>query len=284
MSLMEGVKELSARTLWNSILTTQIETGTPYLLYKDQCNKKSNQKNLGTIKSSNLCTEIIEYSDKDETAVCNLASISLPSCLEYTKFYSTFTIYSKDDCKFCEYTKKICKAQGLKHEIVLMNDKKQRMKLYQKIDEEEDVLVDTMPQIYYNGAYVGGFEAFDRLIKPTYNYKKLKEITKVLTNNLNKIIDYNFYPIPQTTTSNMRHRPIGIGVQGLANVFYAMGVSFDSDAAKTINKNIFETIYYGSLEASMELSMSRQMLIMKALENINDETDKEKNTKKLEVI
>ena len=136
-------------------------------------------------------------------------------------------------------------------------------------------MVDTMPQIYYNGAYVGGFEAFDKLIKPTYNYNKLKEISKVLTNNLNKIIDYNFYPIPQTRTSNMRHRPIGIGVQGLANVFYAMRVSFDSDAAKTINKNIFETIYYGSLEASMELSRGRQMIIMKALEDVFESTDKD---------
>jgi len=268
-------KKVSARKLWNSILTTQIETGTPYLLYKDQCNKKSNQKNLGTIKSSNLCTEIIEYSDKDETAVCNLASISLPSCLEYTKFNSNFTIYSKDNCKFCEYTKKICEAQGLKHEIILMNERKDRIKLYQTIDDREDVVVDTMPQIYYNGSYVGGFEAFDKLIKPTYNYNKLKEISKVLTNNLNKIIDYNFYPIPQTWKSNMRHRPIGIGVQGLANVFYAMGVSFDSDTAKTINKNIFETIYYGALEASMELSRSRQMLIMKALEEVFESTDKD---------
>ena len=248
-------KSVNARKLWNAILTTQIETGTPYLLYKDQCNKKSNQKNLGTIKSSNLCTEIIEYSDKNETAVCNLASISLPSCLEHTKFYAEFTIYSKDNCKFCEYAIKTAKKMNLKHNIIKLNDKKDRIKLYQTIDEREDVVVDTMPQIYYNGAYVGGFDKFDRLIKPTYNYKKLKEITKVLTYNLNKIIDYNFYPIPETKTSNMRHRPIGIGVQGLANVFYEMGVSFDSDAAKEINKNIFETIYYGALESSMELSM-----------------------------
>ena len=125
-----------------------------------------------------MCTEIIEYSDKDETAVCNLASISLPSCLEYTKFYNTFTIYSKENCKFCEYTKKICKAQGLKHEIILLNEKKDRIKLYEKIEEDEDVLVESMPQIYYNGAYVGGFEAFDKLIKPTYNYNKLKRNLK----------------------------------------------------------------------------------------------------------
>ena len=143
---------------------------------------------------------------------------------------------------------------NLKHEIILLNDKSERIKLYRKIDEEEDVLTETMPQIYYNGAYVGGFDKFDRLIKPTYNYSKLKNLAKVLTKNLNKIIDYNYYPIPETKRSNFRHRPIGIGVQGLANVFYEMGLSFDSDEAKTVNKNIFETIYYGSLEASMELA------------------------------
>ena len=162
-------------------------------MYKDQCNKKSNQKNVGTIKSSNLCTEIIEYSDKDETAVCNLASISLPSCLDYTKFYKKFTIYSKNDCPFCDYTKKIISKMNVEYEVILLNDKKDRIKLYRKIDEEEDQLVETMPQIYYDGAYVGGFDAFERLIKPRYNYRKLGEITKVLTQNLNNIIDYNFY-------------------------------------------------------------------------------------------
>ena len=247
-------KKVKARELWNNILVTQIETGTPYLLYKDQCNGKSNQKNLGTIKSSNLCTEIIEYSDKDETAVCNLASISLPSCLDYTKFIKKFTIYSKDNCPFCDYTKKIVSKMNVQYEVILLNDKKDRIKLYRKIDEEEDCLVESMPQIYYDGAYVGGFDAFERLIKPRYNYRKLGEITKVLTQNLNNIIDYNFYPTPETKRSNMRHRPIGIGVQGLANVFYEMGISFDSPEAREVNKNIFECIYYHALEKSMEIS------------------------------
>ena len=249
-----GNRVVRARDLWNAILTTQIETGTPYLLYKDQCNEKSNQKNVGTIKSSNLCTEIIEYSDKDETAVCNLASISLPSCLEQKKFTEKFIIYSKDNCPFCEYAKKIISNMDVDFEIKLLNDKKDRIKLYQRIDLEEDVLVETMPQIYYGSEYVGGFTEFDKFIKPTYNYNKLGNISKILTLNLNKIIDYNYYPTPETKKSNMRHRPIGIGVQGLANVFYEMGVSFDSDEAKTINKSIFECIYYNSLEESMKLS------------------------------
>ena len=249
-----GNRVVRARDLWNAILTTQIETGTPYLLYKDQCNEKSNQKNVGTIKSSNLCTEIIEYSDKDETAVCNLASISLPSCLEQKKFTEKFIIYSKDNCPFCEYAKKIISNMDVDFEIKLLNDKKDGIKLYQRIDLEEDVLVETMPQIYYGSEYVGGFTEFDKFIKPTYNYNKLGNISKILTLNLNKIIDYNYYPTPETKKSNMRHRPIGIGVQGLANVFYEMGVSFDSDEAKTINKSIFECIYYNSLEESMKLS------------------------------
>ena len=250
----KGNRIVRARELWNAILTTQIETGTPYLLYKDQCNSKSNQKNLGTIKSSNLCTEIIEYSDKDETAVCNLASISLPSCLDRKEFKEKFIIYSKDNCKFCEYAKKIISNMNVEYEIVLLNDKKDRIKLYNTIDDKEGILVESMPQIYYNNDYIGGFTEFDNFIKPEYNYNKLKDITKVLTYNLNNVIDYNYYPTPETKKSNLRHRPIGIGVQGLANVFYEMGISFDSDKAKEINKSIFECIYYGALESSVELS------------------------------
>ena len=250
----KGNRTVKARELWNNILVTQIETGTPYLLYKDHCNQKSNQKNLGTIKSSNLCTEIIEYSDKDETAVCNLASISLPSCLDKKIFTKKFKIYSKNNCKFCEYLKKIIMKMDVDYEIVLLNEMTERIKLYESIDDKEGVLTDTMPQIYYDNDYVGGFKEFDKFIKPTYNYNKLGEISKILTQNLNNIIDYNFYPTPETKRSNMRHRPIGIGIQGLANVFYEMGVPFDSNEAKVINKNIFECIYYHALEKSMEIS------------------------------
>ena len=114
-----------AKNSWNSILTTQIETGTPYLLYEDQCNKKSNQKNLERLNQVICVQKLLNIQRRLKTAVCNLASISLPSCLEYTKFYSTFTTYSKRrNCKFCEYTKKICEAQGPKHEIILLNQKK----------------------------------------------------------------------------------------------------------------------------------------------------------------
>lgn len=166
-------KEVKAQDLWFEILEAQIETGTPYILYKDAANRKSNQKNLGTIKSSNLCTEIIEYTSPDEVAVCNLASIALP--------------------KF--------------------------------ITEE------------------GKFD-----------HQKLYEITKVVTRNLNKVIDINYYPVIEARNSNMRHRPIGIGVQGLADAFILLRMPFESDEARRLNEDIFETIYFGAMEASMELA------------------------------
>ena len=169
-------KTVKARELWFQILDAQMETGTPYLLYKDACNKKSNQKNIGTIKSSNLCTEIIEYSDDKETAVCNLASIALPAFVDKTAN------------------------------------------------------------------------------PPVFNYEKLHEISKIVTYNLNRIIDVNFYPTPKTELSNKRHRPIGIGVQGLADVFMQMNLPFACDEAKQINKQIFETIYHAALEQSCEIA------------------------------
>ncbi|CAL1297685.1 unnamed protein product [Larinioides sclopetarius] len=164
--------QVKAQQLWYAIIESQIETGTPYMLYKDACNRKSNQKNLGTIQCSNLCTEIVEYTSDDEVAVCNLASIALN---RYVK------------------------------------------------DQE-------------------------------FDFEKLKEVTKVITRNLNKIIEINYYPVPQAEKSNKRHRPIGIGVQGLADTFILMRYPFDSPEAQKLNIEIFETIYYAALEASCELA------------------------------
>ena len=175
---------VEAQKLWFAILESQIETGTPYLLFKDAANKKSNQKNLGTIKSSNLCTEIIEYSNSEQFAVCNLASIGLP-------------MYLDDD----------------------------------------------------------GF-----------NFKKLIEVSKTITRNLNKVIDINFYPVPETYRSNSLHRPIGIGVQGLADVFARMKIAFDSPEARKLNCQIFEAIYYGALAASCELAKEREDIIKEYIE------------------
>lgn len=171
-------RTVRAQELWFAILESQVETGTPYMLYKDHCNSKSNQKNLGTIKSSNLCTEIVEYTSSDEAAVCNLASLNL----------SAMVVESKDGSS------------------------------------------------------------------PTYDYQKLYRIAKVVTRNLNKVIDVNFYPIEEARRSNMRHRPIGIGVQGLADTFIRMRMPFDSPEAAELNRLVFETIYYGACESSCELA------------------------------
>jgi len=172
-------KQVKAQQVWYAIIESQIETGTPYMLYKDACNRKSNQQNLGTIKCSNLCTEIVEYSAPDEVAVCNLASIAV----------NMFVV---------------------------------------KDEEKKN--------------------------PPTYNFEGLKEVAKVATKNLNKIIEVNYYPVPEARNSNMRHRPIGIGIQGLADAYIMMRFPFESEEACLLNRQIFETIYYGALEASCELA------------------------------
>jgi len=185
------VRQVRARELWGAILDAQTETGTPYLLYKDACNEKSNQKNLGTIQCSNLCTEIIQYTDEEEVAVCNLASICL------TKF-----------------------------------------------------VVSTR----------GPYGSTDPSTSTSYfDHAALHTITKIVTRNLNKIIDVNQYPIPGAKTSNLRHRPIGIGVSGLADAFLRLGLPFTSDTAKELNEAIFETIYHAALEASAELAEEEGM-------------------------
>ncbi len=168
----KGRKTIKARELWEKILESQIETGTPYMLYKDAANRKSNQQNLGTIRSSNLCTEILEYTSPDEIAVCNLASIALPMFIK-------------------------------------------------------------------NGEF---------------DHRELFKVTKRVTKNLNRVIDRNYYPVKEAENSNMRHRPIGLGVQGLADTFILMRLPFTSDEAKQLNQDIFETLYYAAATASMELS------------------------------
>ena len=178
-------KQVSAQKLWFEVLDSQIESGTPYLLYKDAANKKSNQQNLGVIKSSNLCTEIIEYSNAEETAVCNLASIGLP----------TF----------------------IKEEFTTGAD---------SVTSREKV----------------------------FDFEKLRKVVKVITRNLNRVIDINYYPTVETKTSNMRHRPIGMGVQGLADVFAILKLSWESKEAAELNKKIFEHIYYAAVDASMEMA------------------------------
>ena len=259
-------KQIKARELWSAILTSQIETGNPYLLYKDACNRKSNQQNLGTIKSSNLCTEIVEYTSPEETAVCNLASISLKKFVVNQNFEATsFLIYSKPDCVYCDLAKALCKKKKIPFSE---KDFKELTNLSGNYPHKVK-----FPQIYLNEGinkkHIGGYTELNEYLKPSYDYEGLKEISKQLTHNLNNIIDYNYYPTPGTKRSNLRHRPIGIGVQGLANVFLEFGYPFDSDEAKELNKLIFETIYYGSMEASMEISRDRESEVLKYKEGMS---------------
>jgi ribonucleoside-diphosphate reductase alpha chain len=184
------VKQVKAQELWFKIVESQIETGTPYMLYKDACNTKSNQKHLGTIKSSNLCAEIVQYSSPDETAVCNLSSIALP--------------------RF------VCPEER------------------------------------------------------SFDFVRLHEVVKVVTRNLNKVIDINFYPIESARASNLKHRPIGIGVQGLADVFAMMRMPYDSEGARALNKDIFETIYHAAVQTSMEIAKKRHNVIMSSKNVLED--------------
>jgi len=253
-------KKIKARELWSAILTSQIETGNPYLLYKDSCNSKSNQQNLGTIKSSNLCTEIVEYTSPEETAVCNLASISLKKFVKSRETTDLeFVIYSKPECVYCQLAKGLLKKKTIPF---IEKDFKELTSL----SGQYPVGV-TFPQIYlkqgHNLDHVGGYDQLFDFLLPRYDFDGLKEISKQLTHNLNHIIDHNYYPTPETRRSNLRHRPIGIGVQGLANVFLEFGYPFDSDEAKQLNEDIFETIYFGAMEASMEISRDREEVVLK---------------------
>ena len=247
-------KKVKARDLWNAILTSQIEVGMPYLLYKDSCNQKSNQQNLGTIKSSNLCTEIIEYTSPEETAVCNLASISLKSFIKHKQYNSyDFIIYSKEDCVYCKLAEGLCKKRNIRY----------KKKDYRELEEftGESNKGKTFPQIYLDKGemkLIGGYTELNDYLLPTYDFKGLEKIASHVTRNLNHIIDYNYYPTKETERSNRKHRPIGLGVQGLANVFFEYGYSFDSDEAKELNDRIFECIYYGAMKESMILAKERE--------------------------
>ena len=250
-------EKVKARDIWFKILDSQIETGTPYMLYKDPCNTKSNQKNLGTIKSSNLCTEIIEYSDKDETAVCNLASIGLPNFVKpknLTKLKSkNIKIYTKKGCSYCKLSKSLLKKHDfLFKENLVEEQDKEAFKI--GFNEEHNIELKTFPAILIDNKFIGGYTELLEIMRDEVDHEKLHEVTKVVTKNLNKVIDINFYPTSKTKTSNSRHRPIGIGVQGLADLFMLMDLPFSSVGAQKVNREVFETIYHAAVEASMELA------------------------------
>tara|TARA_B100000401_G_scaffold378779_1_gene279860 strand:- start:2414 stop:5137 length:2724 start_codon:yes stop_codon:yes gene_type:complete len=269
------IKQIPAVNIWKEVLVSQMETGTPYLCYKDASNLKSNQQNIGTIKSSNLCTEIIEYSDHKEYACCTLASIALGS---FVKKYDTsqikdIKIYSKTDCKFCTYSKDFLKSFEINYEEILLDDDAKRNNFFAKINrdtDDDDDMITTVPQIFINNERIGGFNELFKFMQPTFDFKKLHSVSKVVTNNLNKVIDINFYPVEETKISNVKHRPLGIGVQGLADVYSMFRCSFDSERAKLLNKQIFATIYHASCEKSMELSRDRCNAVQELKNRLND--------------
>jgi len=191
--------------------------------------------------------EIIEYSDENETAVCNLASIALSKFITETTspFTKSITIYTKTDCKWCDLLKALLKRKNIDYTQTIIS-----------LDDFEDFKqkhnVTTLPQLYHGEKLIGGYSSVLNILKNTFNYELLHKVTKVVTRNLNNVIDINFYPTDKTKKSNMRHRPIGIGIQGLADAFAMMDIPFYSEEAKLINKNIFETMYHGALESSWE--------------------------------
>ena len=248
----KAIKTIKARTVWFKILDSQMETGTPYLLYKDAANEKSNQKNIGVIKSSNLCTEIMEYSDKNETAVCNLASIGLSKfVVEKKSPFKNVSIYTKDNCSWCTLLKALLNRKNITYKEIKIVDN-DSFDAFRKKNN-----VQTVPQLFDGSAHIGGYTEVLNSLRSYFDYDKLHEIAKIITGNLNKIIDINFYPTQKTKRSNLFHRPIGIGVQGLADTYAKMDVPYHSEDAKQINKNIFETIYHAALERSSELAIER---------------------------
>lgn len=250
----KGIKVVKARKIWLKILDSQMETGVPYMLYKDAANSKSNQKNLGTIRSSNLCCEIQQYSDSKETAVCNLASIALGRFVSYGNFDNKpkIDIYTINNCKWCKKAKKWCQIRNINYTTHLIED-------HLIEDFKKAKGIDAFPLITINDNKVGGFTDLKKCsaLVPNFDYQLLHDITKVVTENLNKVIDRNFYPTEKTRVSNMKHRPVGIGIQGLADTFALMDIPFHSDEAKIVNSQIFETIYHAALEKSMELAQQQ---------------------------
>ena len=210
------------------------------------------------------CTEIIEYSDSEESAVCNLASISLTNFVKEVKspFSNNIKVYTKDNCNWCLLLKVLLKNKNINYQEIKLND--------ENIKEElEKLNVKTVPQLIDNDILIGGYSIVEKKLKNIFDYDSLYKVTKVITENLNKVIDINFYPTKKTEVSNLLHRPIGIGVQGLADVFMKMNLAFVSDEAKEINKKIFETIYFASLEKSMELSKEREKDMQYLIEEYN---------------
>jgi len=278
-------KEYDCKKLWRLLIASNqlqklLELGfSPKRLIIEQCNYQRSANKFITISKvvdnnrvdktycfnepirhagifngiiTSQCTEITEYSNKDETAVCNLASIGLSKFIKETPNpFTDVTVYSKNDCNWCLLMKALLKKRGINYnEIVLSTDRE-----FSEFKEKNSV--ETLPQLFDNGVLIGGYNKVEDLLRHKFDYEKLHSVTKIVTENLNKIIDINFYPTEKTKRSNLNHRPIGIGVQGLADVFVLLDLPFESDEAKKVNINIFKTIYHAALEQSNQIAIDR---------------------------
>ncbi len=270
-------KVIKARKLMEKIMDSQLETGTPYIGFKDHVNEKSNQKNIGIIKSSNLCIEINIVSNDEEHGVCNLASICLNKFLKPFNSVNKWIIYSKPNCKYCKWSKNYFEFRGFEYEekelnqpgannreflVNFMNNKKKENgENYSTNSDCKDGACSyqkiSYPQIFYGETYIGGFDDMIQYSADDYDYQELWETAYIATINLDHVVDINYYPTPETKCSNLRNRPLGLGIQGLADTLIGMKIPFESEMAVRFNKNMMETIYHAALTASMNMAHAR---------------------------
>lgn len=236
---------LKARKLWLHIMESQIETGMPYVAFKDTINSKCNQNNLGVIKSSNLCCEITEFSNDKEYAVCNLGSISLKSFVIPFDDKQEWTVYIKSNCRFCSYVKQYLTSLGIAYHT---NENAEDLKWLGSF---------TWPQVFIGTTRIGGWNEVYDYTKGTFDYDALFNVAYTATVNLNSVIDINYYPVPETKLSNMKHRPIGLGIQGLADALVLLKIPYDSEECLQFNSKVMETIYFASMTASNHLAKAR---------------------------
>lgn len=247
-----------ARKIWTAMMDSQIETGMPYVLFKDSVNHKSNQKNLGTIKSSNLCAEIVQFSDDKEYAVCNLASIALKPFIKNYKPEpnESWIIYTKPNCQTCNFAKEYLLNENWEFEEKEFSN--ETLAELKQLLSSQNIIY---PQIFKKNndsvKLIGTWSDFYKYTAGTFNWSLLYDVAYTATQNLNQVIDINFYPVPQTKFSNMRHRPIGLGIQGLADALVMLRIPFESEEYIEFNSKIMETIYRGSVTASIDIAMER---------------------------
>ena len=252
-------QKMEARKVMKAILESQLETGTPYMLFKDAANKKSNQQNIGTIKSSNLCAEVLLYSDDKEYAVCNLCSIAINNFVTPFETKDKFIIYTKPLCKNSRFVRNTLKYRKFEFEEKFQADLE--IVLQRPVKPEE------LPIIFCGEKQIGNYMDMLNFIKSTYNYNKLEEVAYTATINLDRVIDVNYYPTIETKFSNTKHRPIGMGIQGLADALVMLKIPFDSEEAIKFNSRFMESIYYGCMKASKDIAKQRHDKMKKLMES-----------------